>query len=104
VVLVASAALAIAAATWRIAERLRADHTPVFWIRAGAASGLLAVAVQAVWQVVLVPAANSVLFAILAAVAIHEARPSVRTQIDARVDAYPSRERARSAADRSFWV
>jgi O-antigen ligase len=79
-VLVVPGAIATAAATWRIAQRLRADHTPVFWIRAGAASGLLAVAVQAVWQVVLIPAANGVLFAILAAVAMHEARPSLRTR------------------------
>ena len=84
VVLVVPAAIATVAAAWRIAQRLRADHTPVFWIRAGAASGLLAVAVQAVWQVVLIPAANGVLFAILAAVAMHEARPSLRTQAKSR--------------------
>jgi len=84
VMLVVPAAIAIAAAIWRIAQRLRADRTPVFWIRAGAASGLLAVAVQAVWQVVLVPAANSVLFAVLAAVAMHDARPSMRTPAQTR--------------------
>jgi O-antigen ligase len=81
---VVPAAIAVAAAIWRIAQRLRADRTPVFWIRAGAASGLLAVAVQAVWQVVLVPAANSVLFAVLAAVALHDARPSMRTRVETR--------------------
>jgi O-antigen ligase len=86
VALVVPAAIATAAATWRIAQCLRADHTPVFWIRAGAASGLLAVAVQAVWQVVLIPAANSVLFAMLAAVAMHEARPSVRATERHRTD------------------
>jgi len=79
-VLVVPAAIATAAATWRIAQRLRDDHTPVFWIRAGAASGLLGVAVQAAWQIVLIPAANSVLFAVLAAVAMHEARPSIRAE------------------------
>jgi O-antigen ligase len=78
VVLALPAVIAAAATIWLIVKRLQEDRSPMFWIRAGAASGLLGVAVQATWQVVLIPAANSVLFAILAAVAMHEARPSIR--------------------------
>ena len=56
-----------------IARRLREDRSAAFWIRAGAASGLVAVAVQSVWETGLQRPANAVLFAILAAVALHDA-------------------------------
>jgi O-antigen ligase len=72
VILAAPAALAAGTAAVLIARRLRADRSPVFWIRAGAASGLTAVAVQSIWQVSMTPPANAVLFAILAAVAVHD--------------------------------
>ena len=55
-----------------IAGRLREDRSAAFWIRAGATSGLLAVAVQSVWETGLHLPANAVLFAILAAVALHD--------------------------------
>ncbi|PYR48550.1 MAG: hypothetical protein DMF95_14265 [Acidobacteria bacterium] len=77
VILAVPAALAAATAAVLIARRLRGDRTAVFWIRAGAASGLVAVAVQGMWQVSMTPPANAVLFAILAAVALHDG--SVRT-------------------------
>jgi O-antigen ligase len=79
VILGVPAALAAGTAAVLIARRLHADRTPVFWIRAGAASGLIAVAVQSMWQVSMSPPANAVLFAILAAVALHDgtsARPT----------------------------
>ena len=72
VILAVPSLLAAGAAAVMIARRLRADRTPVFWIRAGAASGLIAVAVQGMWQVSMTPPANAVLFAILAAVALHD--------------------------------
>jgi O-antigen ligase len=54
-----------------IARRLREDGSAAFWIRAGAASGIVAVAVQNIWDVGLRMPANGVLFAILAAIALH---------------------------------
>jgi O-antigen ligase len=66
------AVIAIVAGVWQLARRLRADHSPMFWIRAGAFSGLVAIAVQSIWEVGLVLPANAVLFAVLAAIAVHE--------------------------------
>ncbi len=58
--------------------RLRGDRTPIFWIRAGAVAGMIAVAVQSVWDTGLRTPANGVLFAIVAAIACHETRESRR--------------------------
>jgi len=66
------AALAIAAGAAAIARRLRADRTAVFWIRAGAVGGLVAMAVQGVIDTGLRTPANGVLFAVVAAIALHE--------------------------------
>jgi O-antigen ligase len=60
--------------------RLRRDKTPMFWMRAGAVSGLAAVCVQSVWEVGLRMPANAVLFAIAAAVATYEAAPTLRRE------------------------
>src|SRR2546422_853596 len=65
-------ALALLAFIAVIAKRLRGDRTPLFWIRAGAASGILAVAVQNFFEMTLRVPANAVLLAILAAVAFHD--------------------------------
>jgi O-antigen ligase len=73
------AAVALLAGVGHIARRLREDRAPIFWIRAGAASGLIAVAVQSVWDTGLRMPANAVLFVLLAAVALHEREePSAR--------------------------
>ena len=61
-----------------IGRRLSADRSPVFWIRAGAASGLLAVAFQSVWDTGLRMPANSLLFGSLAALALHQPVGSTR--------------------------
>jgi putative inorganic carbon (hco3(-)) transporter len=66
------AALAALAAAATIARRLRADHTAVFWIRAGAVGGLVAVAVQSLFDTGLRTPANGVLFAVIAAIALHD--------------------------------
>src|SRR5262245_11154611 len=46
-----------------IGRRLSADRSPVFWIRAGAASGVLAVALQSVWRTGTRMPANDLLLA-----------------------------------------
>jgi O-antigen ligase len=69
-------ALALAAALRETVLRLRQDRTPMFWVRAGAAAGLVAVCVQSVWEVGLRMPANAVLFAVVAAVATYEGAPS----------------------------
>ncbi|MBZ5556395.1 MAG: O-antigen ligase family protein [Acidobacteriia bacterium] len=74
VLLAVPAALAVCAVVWLAAGQLRDDHSPVFWIRAGAASGLLAAAVQGIWDTGLRLPGNAVLFALLAAIALHDPR------------------------------
>jgi putative inorganic carbon (hco3(-)) transporter len=59
---------AFARVAWR---RLRADRSGMFWIRAGAASGLAGVAVQSLWETGLTLPANAVLAALLAAIVVH---------------------------------
>jgi O-antigen ligase len=71
VLVCAVAALTAAAGVAQIAGRLRRDSSPIFWVRAGAVSGLIAVAVQGIWDTGLRMPANAVLFAILAAVTLH---------------------------------
>ncbi len=70
VLLSVPAAVVLLAGVGGMARRLREDRSAAFWIRAGAASGLIAVAVQSVWDVGLRMPANGVLFAILAAIAL----------------------------------
>jgi O-antigen ligase len=64
-------AIVLVAGAGLIARRLQRDDAPAFWIRAGAASGLVAVAVQSVWDTGLRMPANALLFALVAAVALH---------------------------------
>jgi O-antigen ligase len=54
-----------------IATRLREDDTAAFWFRAGATAGMLAIAAQNMVEMTLRVPANAVLFAILAAIAVH---------------------------------
>jgi O-antigen ligase len=70
--LVLPMAVALLATLWQIVERLYEDRSALFWIRAGATCGLVAVAVQSVWENGLRLPANAVLFAIVAALALHE--------------------------------
>jgi O-antigen ligase len=65
-------ALAIAiAGAWQMRRTLIADRTAIYWVRAGAVSGLIAVAVQSFWETGLRVPANGLLFAVLAAIAVH---------------------------------
>lgn len=71
--LLALPALVIAAAgAWRVRRSLGADRTPIYWVRAGAVGGLVAVAVQSLWETGLRVPANGLLFAVVAAIAMHE--------------------------------
>ena len=54
------------------ARRLREDRTPIFWVRAGASAGVLALFTQNMVEMTLRVPANAVLFAILAAVLLHD--------------------------------
>jgi O-antigen ligase len=67
------AGLAILAGLLSVRQRINADRTSVFWIRVGAASGMAAVAAQSVWDTGLRMPASAVLFAVVAAAALHEA-------------------------------
>jgi O-antigen ligase len=77
VLLAAPAALVLILAARLIAGQLRTERSALFWIRAGAASAILAVAVQSVWDTQLRTPANAALFAVVAAIALHGQR-SVR--------------------------
>ncbi|OFV90256.1 MAG: hypothetical protein A3G76_05740 [Acidobacteria bacterium RIFCSPLOWO2_12_FULL_65_11] len=66
------AAVALVAGVVLAARRLGADRSPLFWLRAGAASGMLAVAVQSIWDTGLRIPANGALFAVMAAIATYE--------------------------------
>lgn len=65
-----------AAAAWFLvraaAERLADDHTGMLWLRAGAAAGLIGLAVSSVWETAARMPANALLAAVLAAVVLHD--------------------------------
>ena len=69
--LMAPVILALAAYARVAWQRLRDDRSRMFWLRAGAASGLTGAAVQSVWDTGLALPANAVLAAVLAAIVIH---------------------------------
>ena len=68
------AALALAAAIVMLARHVRTDRSAIFWVRAGAVAGIAAAAVQSVWDTALRTPANGVLFAVVAAIALHDPR------------------------------
>ena len=55
-------------------QRLRGDRSGMRWVRAGAACGLGAVAIQSIWETGLAMSANATLAAVLAAIVVHERR------------------------------
>jgi O-antigen ligase len=67
------AILAFVRAAWR---RLQDDRSGMYWVRAGAVSGLCGVAVQSLWETGLTVPANAAMAAVLAAIAIHAGRPA----------------------------
>ena len=64
-------ALALAAFVRAARRSLETDRSGVFWMRAGAASGLCGVAVQSMWETGLTTPANAALAAVLAAIVVH---------------------------------
>jgi O-antigen ligase len=62
----------LVALTQGIRRQLTTESSGTYWIRAGAACGLLAAALQALWETGLVMPANAALAAVLAAIASHE--------------------------------
>ena len=63
--------LAVAAFARTALRSLREDRSGMFWVRAGAASGLFGVAVQSLFETGLRTPANTVLAVLLAAIATH---------------------------------
>ena len=72
IVLVGLVLAALTALARTIGQRLESESTGAYWIRVGAACGLLAVALQSLWETGLVMPANAALAAVLAAIACHE--------------------------------
>jgi O-antigen ligase len=68
------AAIAVLTAIALIVRQLRIDRTAMAWVRVGAVSGMIAVAVQSIWDTGLRMPANGILFAVIAAIALHEPR------------------------------
>jgi putative inorganic carbon (hco3(-)) transporter len=79
VVMLVPAAIAALAAVALMAKRLGGDRTAMFWVRAGAVSGLIAAAVQSIWDTGLRMPANGALFAVIAAIALHDPRQASRS-------------------------
>jgi O-antigen ligase len=76
--LLAPLAVALVSGGVIVTRRLRGDRTPVFWIRAGAASGMLGLLVHSCWEATFRMPANAALFAVLAAIAMHQGSDSHR--------------------------
>ena len=72
IVLVGLIVAGLVALATTVRARLSSERTGAFWIRAGSACGLLAVALQSLWETGLVMPANAALAAVLAAIACHE--------------------------------
>ena len=79
IVLLAIVAGALGALVGAVRERLASEGSGVYWIRAGAACGLIAVALQSLWETGLVMPANAALAAVLAAIALHERLPAEKS-------------------------
>lgn len=70
------AGIAVLAGILTALRSLRHDAGAGFWFRAGAFSGLVGVAIQSVWDTGLRMPANGMLFAVAAAMALHESADS----------------------------
>jgi O-antigen ligase len=66
------AAFAIVSGAVLVGVRLRSEHSASFWIRAGAIASATAIAIQSLFDTTLRTPADGVLFAIVAAIAVHE--------------------------------
>jgi O-antigen ligase len=80
--LAAPALIALTSAVNVVRARLAGDRTLVYWVRAGAVAGLVGTAVQSLWETGLRRPANALLFAVLAAMAMHSAAQPARRASD----------------------
>jgi hypothetical protein len=57
---------------------VRSDKGEMFWVRVGAAAGLVGIAVQSIWEISLIMPANAVLAGVLGGLLLYrrEARPA----------------------------
>jgi O-antigen ligase len=55
-------------------RRIAAEHSGMYWIRAGALCGLAGAAAQSIWETGLTIPANAALACVMAAMAIHDPR------------------------------
>lgn len=79
-VLLALPVLSAVVSLARLGRRaVRADKGEMFWVRAGAAGGLMGLAVQGLWEIPLVMPANAVLCGVLAGLLLFE-RDGLRTE------------------------
>ena len=77
VVLLGLVLVGIGCLTRAVRKQLSADQSGTYWIRAGAACALIAVALQGLWETGLVMPANAALAAVVAAVATYERHQAV---------------------------
>jgi O-antigen ligase len=84
--LVVPALVALSAGLGTIRRRLAADGTAAVWVRVGAVSGMAGAAVQSLWETGLRRPANVLLFAVLAAFALHSAAQPSRSAADDSTD------------------
>jgi hypothetical protein len=61
-------------------DALLRDDSGMYFLRAGALSGLFGVAVQSIWEVGLTTPANAVLAALAAAIAVHRSAVRLRPE------------------------
>ena len=73
--------LAIAVLAYGIRQRIRSDVGSVWWIRAGAVTGLLAVAAQSFVEFSLQMPGNAALFAVLCGLALHDGGRAVTKRL-----------------------
>ena len=77
--LLVPAAAGLAALVIQGRRALEADRGEMFWVRVGAAAGLVGIAVQSAWDTPLVMPANAVLCATLMAALLHQRTSQVRS-------------------------
>lgn len=66
--------LTVVAFAWEARRRLRQDDGSIWWIRMGAVTGLIAIALQSAVEFSLQMPGNAALFAVIAGMAIHDGR------------------------------
>ena len=69
-------ACTIAVFVWQVRMRLKQDVGSIWWIRMGAVTGLVAIAVQSIGEFSLQMPGNAALFAVLAGLALHNSNVS----------------------------